>query len=372
MSAGEPSGVNIAATLMRTLKERVEDISFAGIGGQAMIDEGMRLIYDPARNAAMWLWGNLRRIPEHVRALDACTADWERERPDVVITIDYQAFHLFVGTRARAMGIPVIHFVGSQFWARRYYTLEPIRRAYDHVLLIHEFEKPYYDEAGIDATYVGHPVFERLRGRTLDDDLIARLRTLPEPRIGLLPGSRRSEIVTNLPVMLKAVGRLKRGVHLVISCGRPDSRARIDRELKKSGMRGEVLDFGSGEIMKAVDVAVITSGTASLEAVYYGCPSVVIYRLSPLNYFFAKPHINCHIAQPNLIVRRKIMPEYLLKSGSGRRPARAIRRLLDHPEQRQEQRDEFARIKERLLTGPPPSEAAADVVMKIWLDTRKA
>jgi len=99
---------------------------------------------------------------------------------------------------------------------------------------------------------------------------------------------------------------------------------------------------------------------------------VVIYRLSPLNYFFAKPQVACHIAQPNLIAQRKIMPEYLLKSKGGRKPARAIRRLLADPALCDLQRSEFARIKQRLLSGQPASEAAADVVMKMLSDSRKA
>ena len=143
VSAGEPSGVAIGAALMRTLKERIDGIRFAGLGGPAMADEGMRTIDDLSRTATMWLWGNLKRIPSHRRALIACVEEWKQNRPDLVITIDYQAFHLYLGTSARAMGIPVLHFVGSQFWGRRYYTLEPIRRAYNHVLLIHEFEKRY-------------------------------------------------------------------------------------------------------------------------------------------------------------------------------------------------------------------------------------
>ena len=166
---------------MRTLKQRVDgELSFAGLGGPAMADEGMRLIYDLARTATMWLWGNLKRVPAHRRALKACIADWKRERPDVVVTIDYQAFHLFVGTHARALGIPVVHFVGSQFWGRRYFTLEPMRRAYSHVLVIHEFEKRYYEESNcIPVTFVGHPVFERLAQRPPAPELLARLQETP-------------------------------------------------------------------------------------------------------------------------------------------------------------------------------------------------
>ena len=358
LSAGEPSGVAIGATLMRTLKRR-GDASFAGLGGPAMIEEGLRVIYDPARTAAMWLWGNLRRIPAHRRALRACEADWERERPDVVVTIDYQAFHLFVGTHARKMGIPVVHCVGSQFWARRYYTLEPTRRAYSHVLLIHEFEKAYYDKARIPSTFIGHPLFEGLRPP--DPLVVAGLDALPRPRLGLLPGSRHSEISGCLPVMLDAARRLSPRPSLVVSAGRPESRAFIERHLE--GLDARVVDFSTAEVLASSDLALITSGSASMEAVYYGCPAVVLYRLSPLSYFFAKPHITCAIAQPNLVAGRTIVPEFLLPTRSGRAVAAAAQRLLDDPSLRDAQRREFAAIRERLLRGRKPSEMAADVVL---------
>ena len=373
LCAGEPSGVGIGATLMRTLKQRLDgDVEFAGLGGPAMIDEGMRLIYDPARTATMWLWGNLKRIPAHRRALAACIEDWKTNRPDLVITIDYQAFHLYVGTNARKLGIPVLHFVSSQFWARRYHTLEPIRRAYSHVLCIHEFEKPYYDRAGIPATFVGNPLIERLEDRELDEDLLARLRGMDGPRLGILPGSRHAEIRGCLPVMLDAARRLNPRPHLLVSVGRPESRGFIEQEVARAGMAADVLDYSSGEILQASDVAMITSGTASMEAVYYGCPSAVVYRLSRLSYFFAKPHITCHIAQPNLVAGRQVVPEFLLTSGNGKAVAGAVQALLDDEGRRDEQRTAFAAIRERLLAGPRPSEAAAEVALSMLGDTTAA
>jgi len=364
LSAGEPSGVAIGALLMRALKRKLgEKVAFAGLGGPEMVAEGMRLIYDPASTAAMWLWSNLKRIPAHRRALKACIADWKRERPDVIVTIDYQAFHLYVGTTARRMGIPVVHFVGSQFWARRCFTLGPIRRAYSHVLLIHEFEKALYDGLDIDATFVGHPLFERLKARTLDEALLKRLRTRPEPRLGLLPGSREPEIHGALPTMLDAARRMHPVPRLLVSCGRPQSLPFVQERLEASGLKGEVVPYGSGEILAAADLALITSGSATMEAVYYGCPAVVLYRLSPISYFFAKPQVICPIAQPNLIAGREVVPEFLLVHKDGGLVARAAQTLLDDPAARRAQRDAFSTMRAHLLEGPPPSEAAAEVIV---------
>lgn len=365
LSAGEPSGVAIAASLMKTLRRRLPDVTFVGLGGPAMEAEGMRVIFDPARTATMWLWGNLRRVPAHRRALRACEEEWRRERPDLVITVDYQAFHLYVGTRARAMGIPVLHYVGSQFWARTYHTVEPIRRAYSHVLLIHEFEKALYDRHGIPATFVGHPLFERLAATPLDESRRARLAALPAPRLAILPGSRHSEIVACLPVMLDAARLLAPRPTVLLSCARAASRPLVERLFAESGLAGEIHDLSAGEILRAADAALITSGSATMDAVYQGCPCVILYRLSWLNYLVAKPHVAGFIGQPNLIAGREIAPEFLSPGGNPRRIAAAAQRLLADPSARETQRREFAAIRERLLAGPRPSEAAADVALRL-------
>ena len=361
MSAGEPSGVNIAASLMRTLKGRMDDIEFAGLGSAAMVEQGMHQIFDPSRTATMWLWGNLQRIPAHRRALRDSIAYWEEHRPDLMITVDYQAFHLYLGSAARERGIKVLHYVSSQFWARKLWTLEPIRRAYDHVMCIHEFEKAYYDKAGIPATFVGHPLFERLKQRELDSALIDQVAALPSPKIALLPGSRRGEIKNNLPLMLDAARRLRPGAHLVVSCGRPDSKPLIEELVAGCGLPVEVVDYGTGEILTACDAAMITSGSASMEAVYYGCPCVILYRIDLLNYYFAKPHIASYIGQPNLIAGREVAPEFLTPSRSGKKIAAAVQNILDDETARRDQLDTFAKMKAHLLDGPSPSERAADV-----------
>ena len=361
-SAGEPSGVNIGASLMRTLKKRIPNLEFAGLGGPAMVNEGMRLIYDPASTATMWLWGNLKRIPEHRRALQQSIEDWKTNRPDLIITIDYQEFHLYLGRAAKELGIPVLNYVSSQFWGRRSWTLEPIRSHYDHVLCIHAFEKQHYDKAGIPATFVGHPLFERLEKRSLDAELLDRLAAIPEPRIGLLPGSRRGEILANLPTMLDAARRLDPMPRILISCGREESREFVDATVRESGLPAEIVDWGASEILSVSEVALITSGSASMEAVYYGCPCVIVYRLGKLNYFFAKPHIVSYIGQPNLIAGEELAPEFLLCRPSGAPVAAAARSLLDNESERTRVRERFAEMRAGFLEGPSPSERAADVV----------
>lgn len=361
LSAGEPSGVHIAARLMRALRARRADIRFAGLGGAGMVAEGMRQIADPSETATMWLWGNLKRIGSHRRALDACVEDWKRERPDVLVTVDYQAFHLYVGTRARALGIPVVHMVGSQFWARRYHTLEPVRRAYSHVLLIHEFEKRFYDEAGIPATFIGHPLFERLEAREHDESVERRLAGR---RLGVLPGSRGGEITGSLPVMLDAARALRPVPRVSVSLAHPASRPFVEEQVAASGLDAEIVPYGSGEILRTCDVALITSGSASMEAVYYGRPCAVVYRISPASYFFARPHIVCAIAQPNLVAGRAVVPEFLLWRRDASGVARAAQLLLDDEAARHDQTAAFEEIRKRLLAGPPPSEKAADVVLQ--------
>jgi lipid-A-disaccharide synthase len=161
--------------------------------------------------------------------------------------------------------------------------------------------------------------------------------------------------------MLDAARRLSPRPTLLVSAGRPESRGFIEESLQ--GLDAHIVDFGTAEILTSSDLALITSGSASMEAVYYGCPAVVVYRLSPLSYFFAKPHITCAIAQPNLVAGREVVPEFLLVTNSGRAVARAAQKLLDDEGARAAQRREFGTIRERLLQGRKPSEVAADVVL---------
>ena len=130
-----------------------------------------------------------------------------------------------------------------------------------------------------------------------------------------------------------------------------------------SGIEAEVIDYSSGEILSCADVAMITSGSATLEAVYYGCPATILYRLSPVSYFFAKPMVVTHIGQPNIIARREIAPEFLQITDHGEAIAEAAQRFIDDEDAREEQLTAFREIRDRLLSGPKPSERAADVVL---------
>ena len=161
--------------------------------------------------------------------------------------------------------------------------------------------------------------------------------------------------------MLAAAGRLEPKPHLVVSAAREASRPFIEKELAESGLPGEVVDLASGEILSSSDLAFITSGSATMEAVYYGCPAVVVYRIHPLSYFFAKPHIAGFIAQPNLIAGKDIVPELLLGSNNPAPVASAAQHLLKSRPARDAQLREFEVLRRQLLDGPVPSQKAADV-----------
>jgi lipid-A-disaccharide synthase len=162
--------------------------------------------------------------------------------------------------------------------------------------------------------------------------------------------------------MLNAAARLSPRPLLLVSSARPDSNGYIESQVRRTGLDAEILHRSPGEILSAADAALITSGSATMEAVYYACPTVVVYRLSRLSYFFAKPHIAGSIALPNLTAGRQIVPELVLASGRGEPVARAAQQLLDSEERQEAQRREFATIRERLLRERPASEIAADVV----------
>jgi len=160
-------------------------------------------------------------------------------------------------------------------------------------------------------------------------------------------------------VMLDAARRLPETPHLFVSCGRPDSRPLIEELTQQSDLPIELVDYSTGEILTSCNAAMITSGTASMEAVYYGCPCVILYRIDLINYYFAKPHIASLIGQPNLIAGREVAPEFLMATGSGKKVSAALQRVLADPA---DQLETFAGIRSHLLDGPTASERTADVV----------
>ncbi len=351
MSAGEASGDRLGAGLAEAIRQRRPDAELLGMGGDAMAAAGVRRVAHASDVAVVGIAEVASRLPALRRAMAALSAEIERERPDLVVPVDFPDFNLRLATRARRAGVPVVYFVGPSVWAWRRGRMRRIRRDVRRMLVLYPFEVACYEEAGVPVTFVGHPAVEEAG---------AAVRSLAEvgleagvEAIALLPGSRQGEIERLLPPMLGAAGilrRRRRHLHFVVPAASTAPRERIRSLVERSGLEGvHVAGPASSSLLGACVAGVVASGTATLEAALAGLPTVVVYRLSPVTYRIVRMLVRTeHVALPNLILGRPVVPELIQGACTPERIAEALERWLDRPDEAEAVREIFGELPERL------------------------
>ncbi len=242
ISAGEPSGDLHAANLIRSLRERLPDAQFVGFGGSKMTEAGASLLFPLVNLAVMWFLNVLLNLVTFVRLVFVADRYFRDERPDAVVLIDYPGLHWWIAGRAKARGIPVFYFVPPQIWAWAGWRVKKVRKYVDQVLCSLPFEPAWYHARGVEgAIYVGHPYFDELADRPLDEGFLAEQRAQPGDLVAILPGSRTQEVLRNLPDMLraaKALSQARPGVRFAVACLHERHQAMAERILAESGTAG--------------------------------------------------------------------------------------------------------------------------------------
>jgi lipid-A-disaccharide synthase len=318
--AGEISGDRLGAGLMRQLRQRYPHIQFYGIGGPQMQAAGLDEWYPFELLAVMGITAVLKRLPTLLRVRHQLVKRLLILQPDVVIGIDSPDFTLGVAQRLRAHGIKTVHYVSPSIWAWRASRIHSIRRAVDVMLTLFPFEQALYQQQQVKAVCVGHPLADQIDMKVDSKAARMALQLLPnEPILAILPGSRRSEIQYNLPIMLQSLALLlasKPQLQCVLPVAHEGLLPLIQQlltscpPLVQQAVR--LLQGQSTLAMSACDVVLLTSGTASLEAMLLKRPMVVIYKWSALSHALISPWVKTpFIALPNILAGKKIVPEFV-------------------------------------------------------------
>lgn len=318
--AGEKSGDILGAGLIKSLKIRFPDAQFVGVGGPEMLSEGCESITAMDRLAVMGFVEPLGRLPELFRLKKALRDLMVERNVDAFIGIDSPDFNLRLASELNARGIRTVHYVSPSVWAYRKKRIHKIARAVDLMLTLFPFETEIYDEHGVPVCCVGHPLADRLAS----SDELARLARQqfdldPSDRVvALLPGSRGGEISRLGPVFLaSAVASLALdpALRFLIPASGPESRARLEALLRSNGLVDGTpfkLVDDSQLAMRAADLVVLASGTATLEAMLLRRPMVVGYKLAPVTHFIASRLVKIpFVALPNLLSGTRLVPEYI-------------------------------------------------------------
>ena len=405
--AGEASGDKHGAALARALVELYPERRFEmfGSGGDEMRSAGVETLVD-AREVA------IIGVPEIVRALGKLYRAYRRlleaartRKPDVVVLIDWPDFNMRLARRLHCEGFKVVYYISPQVWAWRKYRVRAIRRDVDRMLVILPFEEKFYEEAGVQVEYVGHPLAEAVRATATREEFCSRHALDPNRGIiALLPGSREREVHYHLPAMLEAVKEIRnskfeirnsdrafapsesagtsvsevrnskfeiRNSQFLIPLASTIDRNQIAALLKEAGastnLDVSLVEQETYNTLFHSSLAVVASGTATVEAALAGIPMVIIYRGSELNWRLIRPLIHLDtFGMVNLIAGRRIVPELMQHDVTGDKIAGEVKALLADPQRLSRMKSDLKEVAERLRSvGGSPSHRAARAVISV-------
>jgi lipid-A-disaccharide synthase len=369
ISAGDASGELHAAALAAELRRRHPGVRLFGIGGSAMEKAGVEVVV-PQRELAVGLGvevlRDLHRIVSAWRRINRALSD---EKPELVILVDSPDFNLPLAKRARRAGAKVLYYVSPQVWAWRRGRVRKIAARVDRLAVIFPFEPAVYAGSGLAVDFVGHPLVDRLVPLAARSDRAAARRALgldeARPLVVLLPGSRRNEVRTVLPLQLAAAAALHARdprVGFVLAVAPSIARSAVDEGIAASRLPAlldlTVIEGRTHEAILAADVALAKPGTVTLEVALLGTPQVVTTRINRFTAWLMRRIVRVpSYAMPNLIAGRTVVPELLQEDAEPERVAEALHRLLAGPE-RERQLEALAGVREALGGGGAAERAA--------------
>jgi lipid-A-disaccharide synthase len=367
--AGEASGDLHGSKLVLAMREKNSDLFFCGIGGQALKDAGVKIIVDASQLAVVGISEVFSKMPDLFRGMSVAKKLLKSLKPDLLIIIDFPDFNLHIAGAAKKLGIPVLYYISPQVWAWRPGRVKKIRKVVDRVAVILPFEEKFFRKHQIQATFVGHPLLDThllLEGSSIEknaEDI---------PVIGLLPGSRDREIATLLPVMLQSARILlerDKNMKFIVSLAPSIKRKFVETIVEEH--RGEcdfeLVSDTVENVLKRCRLAVVASGTVTLEAAIFGIPMIIIYKVSPVTYWLGKMLVRSRVKNfglVNLIAGREISPELLQGEVSSKKIAEMAFEMLNDASGLEKTRNELLGIRDE-LGGAGASKRVADIALNM-------
>jgi len=315
--AGEESGDQHAAALVKKLKQTDTSFVFTGIGGKHLEAEGIELISDLARFGVTGITEVLRHFSTIKKAFRAICAHLEETKPDLLILVDYPGFNLRLAKFAKQkLGIKILYYVSPQLWAWKPGRIKTIKASVDHMAVIFPFEKKIYEDAAVPVSFVGHPLIKSLKLCHASAPTREAFG-LPQEKqlLAILPGSRTHEIERHLPLLSRAAETLHANypdLHIVIPIAKTLSLKKIKQHWHASAVPCSFIEGHAAEVVTCSDAVVVASGTASLECALLEKPMCIIYKTGLIAYLAASVLLRVqYIGLCNLLVNRMIVPELL-------------------------------------------------------------
>ena len=366
MVAGEASGDLHGAHLMEAIKGIDPEVQFFGVGGEHLERKGMRRLYDAHSLSVVGITEALFKIRTVLKTLRGLKESLHRERPDLIILIDFPEFNLRLAKIAHQKGIPVLYYISPQVWAWRPGRVKLIAQRVKKMVVFFPFEVPLYESAGVDVEWVGHPLLDIVKPALSKEEALQRFGLDPQKRIiGLLPGSRIHEVERLLPPLLASAHLLHNeisGLQFVIPLAPGFTETTFSPWMRKSSVPVKLIEDWTYDVMNISELLITASGTATLEGAILGKPMIIIYRVSLLSSWVGRALIRVnHIGLVNLVAGKEIAPELIQKDVNPERIAEEALRILRDSALRQRIVESMAGVRQS-LGEPGAAQRAAHIV----------
>jgi lipid-A-disaccharide synthase len=369
--AGEASGDMLGAALISALRLRVPDVQFVGLAGEHMRAAGCEPLGSSDELAVMGLVEPLRHLPRLLRLRSRLLRTFAERRIDLFIGVDSPAFNIGLARRLRERGMATVQYVSPQVWAWRRGRVHKIAAAVDAVLCLLPFEPAEYAGLPVRAEFVGHPLADQVPLASGRNAARLHLGLAVDARVvAILPGSRMGEVERLGPDFASAIVELRRLVPEPLHFIAPLASQRVGNvfreQVRAAGAQVQFVERQSDLVLAAADVALVASGTATLQAMLHGCPMVVAYRFAPLTAFIArdlKLMKARFFALPNLLAGEALVPEFFQEAVKPDVLATTLREALFDVPRRQFQQQRFREI--HLQLRQDGARRAAQVVMEL-------
>jgi lipid-A-disaccharide synthase len=360
--AGEASGDQHAADVVAALKAQRHGLSFFGMGGPKLAAQGVELVHGAHEISVMGFVEVLPKLPRIIRVMGDLTAAARARRPACAILVDVPDFNLPLARRLKRLGIPIVWYIAPMVWAWRTGRVKALAEVVDRLLCILPFEEAFLRERGVDATYVGSPVVEQVPPLGPPERFRSALGLLVQrPVLAVLPGSRRSELARLLPVLVEVAARVvaaRPGIQVVVPVAPGLERALVAAPFATAGVPVQLIDGRAPEVVAASEVAVVASGTATLEAGLMARPLVAVYRMSPLSYGIGRALVKIpYFCLVNLLAGERVVPELLQGDATPERIIGELEPLWADGPARRKCLEGLARV--RTVLGPKGAAARA-------------
>lgn len=354
MSAGEASGDMHAAAVAAELKRIMPDADLFGMGGADMRKSGVRIIYDIENLGIIGVVEVIRHIPLFFRLRSMLKEAMIKEKPDVLVCVDYPGFNMKLAHVAKELGIPVIYYIAPTIWAWNKGRAKNIVRDVEQVASIFPFEAEAYRKAGARVTFVGHPLADTVKPSMSFEEAMDYFHGNPDKkRVLLMPGSRKNEVAGLLPVMIQAAEKLaeKEECQFFIPRASTISKEMLLSIIGKTSLSIEITEGHQYDLMQICTACVASSGTATLETALMELPTVLVYKLAPFTWFLANLLVHVKYAGlPNLLLGREVTPE-LLQDGRAENIVSILLPWLQDEKARQKNIEEIREVRKALGSG---------------------